>query len=384
MFLKIRKEDIIDGLLKAANIIPSKTGAAYLRTVWLKGEGDTLSILATDSSVEFVGVYPAVVSDGGLVGVSGRKFCDLMRKMPPGEILLKLDASGKHLHIEQGRRKYKLPANESSWFQDFNPFPLDNAVLWSGDFLKEIIDRIAFCIADDEDLTSMNCIKFAPVEGDDVEICGLNGHQFGLLKFTNADIRAALGQEGFLISKKYLLEIRKWLTNDEIEISLSDKRLFLRTENKKETFSLPLKTYVFADYRNFINQYKDRFASTLVVDKHELTDALERISIFNTDANRAAFFDFGPEEMSLYCQGQDIGEGTEQIGCTYSGELSKIALPTKVLLDILGHFNSDALTFSFVGAAEPCRIVGKDDPNYMIITMPVEIAEDTYYSEEEI
>jgi DNA polymerase III, beta subunit (EC 2.7.7.7) len=39
MFLKVRKEDVIDGLLKAANIIPSKTGAAYLRTVWLKAEG---------------------------------------------------------------------------------------------------------------------------------------------------------------------------------------------------------------------------------------------------------------------------------------------------------------------------------------------------------
>lgn len=384
MFLKVRKEDVIDGLLKASNIIPSKTGAAYLRTVWLKAEGDVLSILATDSSIEFVGNYAAVVSDGGLVGVSGKKFCELMRKMPPGEITLKLDASAKHLHIEQGRRKYKLPANESSWFQDFNPFPAESAVLWSGDFFKEIIDRIAFCIADDEDLTSMNCIKFAPVEGDDVEICGLNGHQFGLLRFTNAEIRAILGQEGFLVSKKYLMEIRKWLTNDEIEISLSDKRLFLRTENKKETFSLPLKAYVFADYRNFINQYKGRFASTLVVDRHELTDALDRIFIFNTEANKATFFDFGPEELSLYCQGQDVGEGTEQIAGQYTGELTRIALPTKVILEILGHFASDSLTFSFVGAAEPCRITGKDDPNYMIITMPVEISEDTYYSEEEL
>lgn len=384
MFVKVRKEDIIDGLIKAANIIPSKTGAAYLRTVWLKAESDSLSILATDSSVEFVGNYAAVTSDDGLVGVSGKKFCDLMRKMPPGEIQLRLDDSGKHLHIIQGRRKYKLPANESSWFQDFNTFPEETAVLWSGDFFKEIVDRIAFCIADDEDLTSMNCIKFAAVEEDDVEICGLNGHQFGLMRFTNADIRAALGEEGFLISKKYLLEIRKWLTNDEIEISLSDKRLFLRTENRKETFSLPLKAYVFADYRNFINQYKGRFASTLEVSRHELTDALDRINIFNTEVNKATFFDFAPEELSLYCQGQDVGEGTELIVCKYAGELSRIAMPTKVILEILSHFTSDNLTFSFVGGAEPCRITGKDDPNYMVITMPVEITEDTYYEEEDM
>ena len=45
---------------------------------------------------------------------------------------------------------------------------------------------------------------------------------------------------------------------------------------------------------------------------------------------------------------------------------------------------SDSLTFSFVGPSEPCRITGKDDANYMIITMPVEITEDTYYSEEEL
>jgi len=352
MFLKVRKEEVIDGLLKAANIIPSKTGAAYLRTVWLRAEGDGLSILATDSSIEFVGVYPAVISDGGLVGVSGKKFCELMRRLPPGEITLKLDPSAKHLHIEQGRRKYKLPANEPSWFQDFNPFPA-SAVLWSGDAFKEIIDRIAFCIADDEDLTSMNCIKFAPVEGDDVEVCGLNGHQFGLYRFTNPDIRAMLGQEGFLVSKKYLLEIRKWLASDEIEISLSDKRLFLRTGNRKEAFSLPLKAYVFADYRNFINQYKDRFASSLVVDRHELTDALDRIFVFNTEVNKATFFDFTPEELSLYFQGQDIGEGSELIGCQYQGELSRIALPTKVILEILGHFTSDSLTFSLSAPPSP-------------------------------
>ncbi|MDY0276240.1 MAG: DNA polymerase III subunit beta [Desulfomicrobium sp.] len=382
MFLKVRKENIIDGLMKASGIIPSKTGAAYLRTIWLKGEGDMLSILATDSSIEFVGSYPAVISEGGLVGVSGRKFSELMRKMPPGEITLKVDASGKHLHIEQGRRKYKLPTNESSWFQEFTPFPENNAVLWSGDFFREVIDRISFCIADDEELGYMNCIKFSPAEEDDVEVCGLNGHQFGLLRFANAEIRAILGQDGFLVSKRYLMEMRKWLTSAEIEISLSDKRLFLRTENQKEIFSLPLKSIVFSDYRNFINQYKDQFASSLIVDRHELTDALDRIFIFNTEANKATFFDFASEELSLSCQGQDLGEGKEQIGAQFSGELKQIALTTKGILDITSHFVSDSLTFDFVGPAAPCRITGKDDPHYMVFTMPLEISENIYYNEE--
>lgn len=33
MFLRVEKENIIEGLQKAANIIPSKSGAAYLRSI---------------------------------------------------------------------------------------------------------------------------------------------------------------------------------------------------------------------------------------------------------------------------------------------------------------------------------------------------------------
>ena len=50
MQLQVIKDDIIDGLQKAANILPMKTGAAYLRTIWLQTNSSRLEILATDSS----------------------------------------------------------------------------------------------------------------------------------------------------------------------------------------------------------------------------------------------------------------------------------------------------------------------------------------------
>ena len=47
-------------------------------------------------------------------------------------------------------------------------------------------------------------------------------------------------EEGVLIQKKYLAELKKWLTADEIELAISDKRLFFRTGDQRETFTLPL------------------------------------------------------------------------------------------------------------------------------------------------
>jgi DNA polymerase-3 subunit beta len=59
MFVKVFRNDIIDGLQKSSGIIPAKTGAAFLRTLWLEAGNGALRIFSTDSSLEFTGDYPA-------------------------------------------------------------------------------------------------------------------------------------------------------------------------------------------------------------------------------------------------------------------------------------------------------------------------------------
>lgn len=123
MKLIVNKEQIIEGLQKAAAIIPAKAGAAYLRSVWLKAEEGSLSVMSTDANIEFTGRYPAEVSEPGLIGVQGRAFVDLVRQLPTGVLNLTLDEASGNLLLEQGRRVYKLPVSGSEWFQNFSEFP---------------------------------------------------------------------------------------------------------------------------------------------------------------------------------------------------------------------------------------------------------------------
>ena len=55
MLFTVKKENIIEGLQKAAGIIPTRAGAAYLRSLWIKAEGEVLTIMATDANIEFTG-----------------------------------------------------------------------------------------------------------------------------------------------------------------------------------------------------------------------------------------------------------------------------------------------------------------------------------------
>lgn len=381
MFLKVEKENIIDGLQKAASIIPSKSGAAYLRSIWLKAENGSLAVMSTDSNIEFCGSYPCEIEEEGLVGINGRYFTDLLRKLPQGTITLKIEK--ENLLIEQGRRKYKLPVNDISWFQNFSPFPEKRAVFWSGDFLQDIIERISYCIGDEDSMEAIACMYMKPLTDHNIDSCGLNGHQFALVTFVNDDIHALLPEEGILIQKKYLNELKKWLGEDEIELNQSEKRLYLRTADKRETFSLPLSTYQYPDYSTFMSRLSDPGISKLTVNRKELLEAMDRLSIFNNETNRCTYFELG-NELKLSALGQDIGQADEIIEVEYSGTISKIAFPTRNLIEIINHFQSEKITLTLTGTEGPCGISGEDDAMYNVIIMPMKMVDDTYFSEEEV
>ena len=385
MIITVKKEQIIDGLQKAASIIPSKAGAAYLRSIWLQaaGSGETgrLTLMATDVNIEFTGTYPAEVREEGQAGVNGRAFVELLRRLPGGDIQLRLDKESNTLLVEQGRRSYKLPAADPVWFQALPPFPEEGAVLWAGDFFQDIIDRVSFCISDDDSTEALSCICLKSVEPGKVDVCGLNGHQFAMVLFLNDELAAKLPADGLLLQKKYVNELRKWLGTDEVMLNISERRFHLRTGSGSETLSLPRSGFIYPDHLSFLSRLQAADASTLKLRRKECQESLDRLHIFNNESDRCTYFQFSPTEVTMSAQGQETGSATENLDVNFSGSLERIAFPTRNLIDILGHFQSGELTFTLTGAEGPCGISGTEDPDYTVLIMPMKIAETSYYEE---
>lgn len=382
MKLSVHKDQIIEGLQKAASIIPAKAGAAYLRSIWLKAEGETLSIMSTDANIEFTGNYPAEVKESGLVGVQGRAFVDLIRQLPSGVIEISLDEDSKNLLLKQGRRNYKLPVSGAEWFQNFSEFPDENAVRWAGDFLQELLECVSFCIEDDDTKDAIACLYFNCRGEGRIDVCGLNGHQFAMVSFLHDELAALLADEGLLIQKKYLPDIKKWLEPDEIELNLTDKRLYLKSKDGAEILSVPRAMYAYPDYNVFLSKFDDADLSALELPRQEAMEALGRILIFNTEANRFVFMDLSEKELRLSAEGAEVGSASELLEVTYSGDISRIAFPTRDMLEILGHFASNELNLRFTGNEGPCAIKGNEGNEYIVIIMPMQILETPYYSEE--
>ena len=384
MKLTVNKEQIIEGLLKAAAIIPAKAGAQYLRSIWLKAEEGSLSVMSTDANIEFTGRYPAEVAAPGLIGVQGRAFVDLVRQLPTGVLHLTLDEASGNLLLEQGRRTYKLPVSGAEWFQNFSAFPAENAVTWSGDFLQDILDKVGFCISDDDAMDAIACLCMKPRGNGRIDVCGLNGHQFALVSFTHDELAERLPEAGMLIQKKYLADIKKWLGLDEIELNITDKRLYLRSLDGAETLSLPRAAHEYPDYNIFMSKLASEDMHPMTLARKEAIEALGRILIFNTESDRCTYMDLSAGEALLSAQGQDVGSANESLEVAYNGDIKRIAFPTRNLLDVLGHFVSAKIDMMLTGSEGPCGIRGADDAEYTVIIMPMKVSETTYYSEEDV
>lgn len=384
MKVKVNRISIIEGLQKAGTIIPVKSGAAYLRSIWLKAEADQLYIMTTDASVEFTGIYKADIEESGLVGVAGRTLVDLIRQFPSGEMEMIADIDKNSFILKQGKRgRYKLPLYSPEWFQPLAEFPEGEAVAWSGDYLLELIDRIAFCIDDDEARDAMACLCFKPKSNGKIEACGMNGHQFAMVSFIHPELCAILPEKGLLINKKYLSDIKKLLSPDEIELNLSEKRLFLRGSKGTENLSIMRgNDYEYPDYNVFLTNLRDNGANVLKVSRKEMIDSLKRISVFSVEGGQPSVYMLLDEkELGMRANGSD-GSAQESLEVDYKGSLTNIAFPTKDLIEILGHFKSEFISMTFTEQEGPCGITGLEEKDYTVILMPMRVAEEVYYTEE--
>lgn len=385
MKIRVNKDKIIEGLQKAGGIIPAKSGAAYLRSIWLDAKNGHISLMTTDANTEFTGTYEAEVEEEGLAGVLGRLFVDLVRQCPDGMLELTVDTQKSSLLVRQGRHgRYKLPVYSAEWFQSFAPFPEEGAVLWSGDVLQDIIDKILFCIDDDEERDAMSCLCFMPCANGKIQACGMNGHQFALVSFINDDLCAKLPEKGMLIQKKFLPDIKKWLPAEDIELNLSDKRLFLKGRDGTEILSIVRAVnYKYPDYNVFLSRLEGDVPASLELHRKEAIDALKRLVVFAPESGQpCVLMRFSPHELTLVAKGSDGSARESMEAAANTGDLTEIAFPTRDLLEILGHFASEKIRMSFTGPEGPCGITGDDDREYMVILMPMRVANDSFFPEE--
>lgn len=381
MKVQFEKDKVKTGIQKAISIMPSKTGAAVLRSLWIKAENDTITFFSTDANIEFSGSYPAHVKEPGFIGVQGQIFYGLLSTCE-GNIDLSIKEGDGSVRLKHSAGVCKLPVMSPNWFEEMKPYPNNPSVYWAGDMIKEIIDKIFFSINDDfTTLDALSCL-YITKNGPKIDICGLNGHLFAMYSIVHDQIYQSISDDGVLIQKTYLPQIKKWLTNDDIELNFTETSVFFKNSNNEHLTVPRAVNLQFPDYMNFLNRLTKGF-STLRLNKKDFIRTLNRILTVDTSPDSSTELNISENNNVIECHAnnESTGEVSEQISIQYDGSIRKISFRTKDLLSVIEHFESDEIEMKLTSELGPCGFYGDEDPFYQVVLMPLQTLEKSHIEE---
>ncbi|MBU1248597.1 MAG: hypothetical protein KKB70_07865 [Proteobacteria bacterium] len=394
MKITFNRDSLIKGLKEASAFVKTRSkSAAFANSFWFEGSLGELVLTATDGFVEYVGRFPSAVVGEGRFGVNADMFHSLIQRMPAGELVVSVEQDETKIKVSQGKRKYELPMEDLLMAPSVSDFPEDGQVaFFAGAVLADKIGRVERAISSDDTMEALACLSIKPCvfEGNEgvagIEIAGLDGHNFAMIRMASEALAATLDKP-LLVHRRYVSGLLKWLPAGVVEIAVSEKRLFFRVKGEAQIVtSYPLSSGNYPNYEGFLSKLKSDTTS-LVFSREELLDVLGRLEVFCSDTSRGFVVEASNDTLGLSTPlGSPLGYASEVLSCSglSSGSLS-FALPVSGVKETLSCYKSAKIRLIYSGTQAPCGFVAEDeaegvgaDEGYLSVVMPMQLASEAF------
>lgn len=357
--------DLSDAVLKVIKAVSNKTTNPILEGIKLIAEDDTLTLLATDGELAIEKKIKANIDQEGQTVVPGRLFSEFVKKLSNEQIELSLN--------DKNQLKIKYTDSEV-YMQCLNPneFPTIQQITSAQFFtikqndLKELIEKTIFSVALDD---TRPILKGCLLEMQDnvIKSIALDGYRMAVARKTVIDHSANLS---VVVPGRSLSELSKLLEDSENSIRIFVQQNYLMAEiNSTKIITRLLGKG--EDYINYNQIIPSDFKTTVVVQKSQLEQALERVAILARASNdNTANFDFKDNLLTLQARAE-IGNVTEKVTISTTGEELLISFDNFFVRECLNVIKDDFIKLQLNGPINPCVIVPHTGDDYLFLILPI-------------
>jgi len=347
----------------AQEIIASKNVISILSNIYLEAEKDSLIIKATDLKVNFETKVPVTVLESGPATVFGDKFLSILGSVPEGEMEFEYNDNKVKIKTSVKKANFQLKSMASDKFPEFPTSDTDYFEMPIKDF-KEMASQTVFAVSDDETRFFMNGVFIEKTEGKLVMVA-TDGRR---LAYISKDADNIKDFTGVIIPPKILNIILK-RAGDEglIAVSVTSKTIFIRFGSYN--LSSVLIEGNFPNYRKVIPEDQ---ASSFVVDRKEMLDALRRVSLLVEQKSHRIYLGLRPDVMNIYSEEGEIGDAKEEIPCKFNGDEISLALNYRYIEEPFKVISGDEICIRFTNPSKAITILPVPETDFFHIVMPMQ------------
>lgn len=355
--------DLVEAVMKVIKATSNKTINPILEGIKITAEGDTLTLVATDSELAIEKKIKADVKIEGETVVPGKFFSEFVKKLANEQIELDLN--------EKNQLKIKYTDSEV-YIQCFNAieYPsiqkIDNAQFFTiaQNNFKELIDKTIFSVALDDSRPILRGCLFEIGENTITSVA-LDGFRLAKATFPILEQTARVS---VIVPGRSLNEISKLLedTDENIRVFIQRNYLMVQVDNTKIITRL-----IDGDFINYKQIISQDHSTIVTINKQQLEDSLDRASILSRVSNDNVVRLSIKDNLLTLSASSEIGTVTEKINIILKGNEINICFDSRFLKDCLRVCKDEFIKLCFTTSVSPCIIKANEGDNYLFLILPL-------------
>ncbi|KRG64390.1 MULTISPECIES: DNA polymerase III subunit beta [Stenotrophomonas] len=328
MRFTLQREAFLKPLAQVVNVVERRQTLPVLANFLVQVQGGQLSLTGTDLEVEMVSRIAVEDAQDGETTIPARKLFEIIRALPDGSRIT-VSQTGDKITVQAGRSRFTLATLPANDFPSVDEVEATERVVVPEAALKELIERTAFAMAQQDVRYYLNGLLF-DLRDSILRCVATDGHRLALCETALENDNGAKRQ--IIVPRKGVTELQRLLEGGEREVELEVGRSHVRMKRDDVTFTSKLIDGRFPDYEAVIPIGADR---EVKVERETLRASLQRAAILSNEKYRGVRVEVTPGQLKISAHNPEQEEAQEEIEAdTVVSDLA-IGFNVNYLLDAL-------------------------------------------------
>ncbi len=363
------KANLLEGLLRVQKAVSGRTTLPILEGILIQALDGQIKLIATDLEIGIETQVEGEIIQEGSVVLSSRIIVELVRKLPNGQVELKVGEDYRtRIHCESSR--FIIQGQNALEFPELPEVDDEVQIQVSQDLLRDMIRQTIFSVAVDETRPVLTGALMEASEGE-IRLVALDGYRLALRRGRTVNTQAHGIKE--VIPGRILNEIGKLLQGEgeEVGISRANNQILFQWEGTRIISSL-----LEGEFINYIQIIPEEHKSRVRISTELLLDSCERAALLAREGKNNLIKMEILQEQLVITSNAEIGQVHEEIPIQLEGEELKIAFNSKYFIEALRNIGDEEVILEFTTSVSPCVIKPVEGDNFVYLILPVRLLEE--------
>lgn len=366
MRFTLQREAFLKPLAQVVNVVERRQTLPVLANFLVQVQNGQLSLTGTDLEVEMISRIAVEDAQDGETTIPARKLFEIVRALPDGSRVT-VSQSGEKVTVQAGRSRFTLATLPANDFPSVDEVEATERVAVPEAALKELIERTAFAMAQQDVRYYLNGLLFDLREST-LRCVATDGHRLALCETA---LEGSTGtKRQIIVPRKGVTELQRLLEGGDRALELEVGRSHVRVKRDDVTFTSKLIDGRFPDYEAVIPIGADR---EVKVDREALRASLQRAAILSNEKYRGVRVEVSPGQLKISAHNPEQEEAQEEVEADTKVSDLAIGFNVNYLLDALSALRDEHIVIQLRDANSSALVREASSEKSRHVVMPLRL-----------